>query len=250
MGQPSTSTPTPSATLPEADRLRAPFAEVCERLMARPYRVRAQYQPDPRAAAWDVLCESFGARYRDCTLASFETHGTDADRARQAAVLDSLVKYTASIRERVAAGENIIAFGPPGSGKDHLLVALLREAVRAHLSCRWVNGQDMYGSFRDAIDTGRSEASIIDQCSQPAVLVVSDPVPPKGQQSDYAATMLYRIIDRRYRQRRSTWVSANIATELDGRAGMSSPVFDRLLDGGLRVWCNWDSYRKIRRADV
>ena len=140
--------------------------------------------------------------------------------------------------------------GPAGTGKDHLLVALLREAIVCYgFKVQWLNGQNLFRMFRDQIDSGKSEASFIQAFERPDILAISDPIPPKGETSNYTAHMLYQIIDSRYRVMKSTWVTANVATRQEGEAALSAPIFDRLLDNAFTLFCNWPSYRQSRKPE-
>ena len=144
----------------------------------------------------------------------------------------------------IESGGNVILYGPCGSGKDHLMVALLRAAVYKHgYDARWCNGQDLFGAFRDNISTDTSEATLIARYTVPMVLAISDPVPPRGEASAYAASMLYRLVDGRYRRRRGVWVTVNVTTPEELAAALTAPVADRLRDNTVAVFCNWASYR-------
>ena len=81
------------------------------------------------------------------------------------------------------------------------------------------------------------------------ILAISDPVPPKGNTSDYAAHMLYQIVDAPYRSMKSTWVTANVATKQEASEALSAPIFDRLLDNAFTLFCNWPSYRQSRKPE-
>jgi DNA replication protein DnaC len=151
------------------------------------------------------------------------------------------------VREHVQSGGNLILYGPPGTGKDHLLVALLRVAIMADLSAEWINGQDLFGEFRDRIDTDLSEERAVRKFCRADVLAISDPLPPRGSVSDYGATMLYRVIDRRYRGLRATWTTVNVADAAEAARELTGPIFDRLADNCVAVFCNWPSYRRTRR---
>lgn len=224
--------------------------------------------PQPGAAApsisastsWEALKRAFGSRYADCRLANFVCGGPEFDSlqdkekraaalARQQAAHDTLRRLAAHVYEHVNGGGNVVLYGPPGTGKDHLLVAVLRAAVAARFSATWINGQDLYGRLRDRIDSGVSEDALIREFCREDILVLSDPVPPKGSASDYSATMLYRIIDRRYREMKSTWISVNVAGANEAVGALTGPVFDRLLDNSVRVYCDWPSYRRARKPE-
>lgn len=163
----------------------------------------------------------------------------------QAVVVDQLKTYAAEVAGNVKHGGNVILYGPPGTGKDHLLVALMREACKAGMSVVWVNGMKLFERRRDAIDTDIRERDILAEFSGPDVLAISDPVPPWGDLEKGQAEFLFRLIDRRYRDMKPVWVTANVADGKDAEKRIGAQVIDRLRDGGLALECRWPSYRKV-----
>lgn len=189
-------------------------------------------------SSWSDAVEGLGERYRGCRLNNYEVNS--ANRAAHAAV----TAYCENIREHVQDGSCLVFYGPSGTGKDHLMVAALHEACLAGLHVRWINGLDWFGDNRDAIDRGDTEKAAIERLARPAVLAISDPKPPFGKLSDYQASMLFRLVDRRYRERRPTWITINVAKGIEAASTIGSAVYDRLSDRCVAVPCFWESYRK------
>jgi len=190
------------------------------------------------------LAGRLGKRYHP-TLASLDTFKV-YHKAQQPA-LDALRAFAAGVKGAVEAGRGLVIYGTVGTGKDHLLAAVLYAAVRAGFSASWVNGQDIFGRFRDAMDSGESEAGVIREMADHAVLGISDPIPPVVDPSKpgaWRAELLYRVLDARYRQCKPTWVSLNAMSAEDADAKLSAPVFDRLRDDAALVPCFWPSYRE------
>jgi DNA replication protein DnaC len=211
---------------PEARRLRFAAEAAAER------KVR-------RADCWRALVAGRGERYRDCRLNNFEVT-TEA----QGSVRAVLVEFCQDINQNVGKGRGLILYGPKGTGKDHLAMACARAAVAACHSLAWVNGMDLFGTFRDAMGSGDRESELIARYTGADVLWISDPLPPAGALTEFQSQTLFRILDRRYSQRRGTWITVNVAkaVELEQRVGAQN--FDRLRDGALVLSCNWPSYRR------
>lgn len=165
----------------------------------------------------------------------------------QRPVLDRLRGLAAELPALAADGRGLIFYGLVGTGKDHLLAAMLYAAAAQGVECRWRNGQEVYGQFRDRMDTGQREEELLEQLAAPQVLAISDPVPPVGQPSAWNVAQLYRLLDRRYRDLKSTWVSLNAASAEDADRKLSAPVFDRLREGAEMFACFWPSWRERRR---
>ena len=127
------------------------------------------------------------------------------------------------------------------------MTAAIREAFNKGFSAKWVNGVDLFGMFRKTIsDDDYTEETLIKRLSTPSILAISDPVPPLGSLTDYQAGMMFRVIDTRYRNLKPTWITVNAtdAKELEER--MTPQIVDRLKDGALAIFCNWESYRKVK----
>lgn len=199
---------------------------------------RAKQQAVKREAARVALAEVVGARYADCTLANFQ-----ATSKEQRAAVDQLKAI--GLADFVRAGRGLIFYGTVGTGKDHLLAAMLFRAVAAGCSCYWINGLELLATFRDAIDSQTSERSLVKRFASYDVLAISDPTPPIPLRDDaWRTELLYRILDARYRAAKSTWLTVNAKSPKDADELLTSQVFDRLRDGAELVKCLWQSYRE------
>lgn len=203
-----------------------------------------------RRFAWDRLGSSIGRRYKDCRFDTFDVYEKPEIATAQRAVLQTLNLYVNKIGERVKKGQNVVFYGPCGSGKDHLLSALMYEAVMAGIEVVWINGMRLFEKRRDAINSEIKERGLLQEFERPAVLAISDPVPPWGELEKGQAEFLLRLLDARYRDQKPTWVTANIANKADGEKRMSKHVWDRLRDRSVGLDCNWPSYRTPADADA
>ena len=187
-----------------------------------------------RSAVWDGLELQCGERYSDARFANYEIRCEDQDK-----VVDQLTAHADKCSKN-----GVLLFGPSGTGKDHLLIALAAEAIKRDLpSIEWVNGQDLFGAARDLMDSDESENEFIRKYTRPSVLILSDPVPIDGELTKHQANILYRIVDRRYRDCRATWVTMNVVDSADAEKRIGVAIVDRLRDDSLALFCNWPSYR-------
>ncbi len=142
-------------------------------------------------------------------------------------------------------------YGRPGTGKDHLLIAAAKVAIVRHgYDVWWVNGLDLYQESRDLIGSDEPESKMIAKYTEPYILIVADPIPPKSYATGYQADLLYRILDKRYRGLQPTWCSLNITSAEEGEELLSSAIIDRLRDDSLGVFCDWPSYRKGNQKEA
>jgi DNA replication protein DnaC len=185
-----------------------------------------------------ALVNILGPRYRNCTLANFQQY----DPKRQCPVLKALNEFAVDMPNRLRGG-GIIFIGNPGTGKDHLMAALLKIAVARHrLSAAWWDGGTLYDAIAAAISDDTFE-KLRRRLLEPQILAISDPIPPRGNLTDPQLRRLRDAVDRRYRATKSTWITTNVDTTGDAEALLTKPVLERITEGALQIFCDWESYR-------
>ena len=243
--------PTPPSTVGELRTIGEIAASIVAKLPSDVDRARAEQlqleaierqERATRQRRWLELVAQVGRRYESARLATFEAN-TEAQRS----VVESLSDFAGKISEVIAAGRNLVLFGPRGTGKDHLLVAMMRAAIADGWTVAWRDGQSLFSEFRDAIDTDRSEAKLFEPLTSPGVFALSDPTPPTGDtKSDWQRSILFRIIYRRYRDLKPTWVTINAANIEEAEKRITPNIIDRLSHDAVILRCNWKSFRTGR----
>lgn len=188
---------------------------------------------------WTEVLPQIGERYRDCTLNSFVAT-TDAQRAVKA----TIERFVRNMHANLEAGTNLVLFGTVGTGKDHLLVAALREAIASGATAKYVSGMDLWAKMRGAFADDKNESTVLRDYQRCDVLAISDPIPPFGTLTEFQTQVLYRLIDARYRACKGTWMTINVADGEQATAKLGAANVDRLKDQALMVKLDWESYRK------
>src|SRR5262249_2949114 len=138
---PPATTATPAAKALSADR---------QRLFD--HREAARQDRERRLRCTQALADlaaQAGARYAP-TRVSLDNYVVRHPGQRQ--TIDRLRALAERLPEAVRNGEPLVLFGTPGTGKDHLLAALLYVAAGRHgLRVQWTSGLRLYQAFRDAI---------------------------------------------------------------------------------------------------
>lgn len=232
----------------EIERRERETRKRCEAAWAR--------QRHADAAAFLRAC---GKRYEHCRLDSFIV---TCDAQRQAVV--RLREFLDNVVAETEAGNGVVLFGPSGSGKDHLLVAIAYETILRHgggkrenvyrddnrdqggFSILWKNGVELFAEMRRAIDGDENEDSVLRPLIQADILVLSDPLPPDAELTRYQRETLYRVLESRYCNCRPTWVSVNVSNKTEAAQRLGAPCHDRLRDGALLIHCCWPSYRNAK----
>jgi len=195
-----------------------------------------------RFERFQKFLESRGKRYQDC---SSKNYLITCDDQRAATI--RLGEYCRD-PESITKGRNVVLFGPSGSGKDHLLVALAKRVfwMTGTVPC-WFNGTDMAKRWRDSVrEWDYSASSFDDDLRDAEVLYISDPLPPTGALTEYLQEKWFDLVDYRYRNQLPIWVSLNVADGDEAELRLGVPIVDRLRDGALCIHCNWPSHRGAR----
>ena len=197
---------------------------------------------DFRKGQFAKFIDSRGRLYADCRFDNFDTTCEE-----QQTVLAAIRQYADEMRQNVETGKSIVLFGPSGTGKDHLLTALARVAIMQYRkTVVWTSGAQLRSSARDRMGHGSdtSEKSIIDSLVRPDILILSDPSVGGASLTDFQSDLFYLVIDKRYSDRKPTWVMINCADREEMNATLGVAIADRLVDGALTMGCDWHSHRE------
>lgn len=215
---------------------RAPVEQVAALLAQRIAKESAD-----RAHQWERLMRS-RPRYAECSFANFVAT-TDA----QVAALARVKRFAENLEDHVAAGVNVILHGPCGTGKDHLMTALMRVVVwefENHPRIHLFDGVTLAARAKN--DRGKPLDDIFAENHEtaPQILAISDPVMVGETAKFYQMERLTELIDGQYRTRRPVWVTVNAATRDELYGMLTPPLADRLVDGAFTLFTDWPSFRR------
>lgn len=183
-----------------------------------------------------------GARYAASTLDNFECQ---VPAQRDAVAV--LRKFSANMLDTLRAGGGLLLYGPEGTGKDRLQMALLKSAIIDHgCSVIWKDGLRLQDEIRSRIGKGTEHELRLELASS-HILAISDPTPPKDDLNQWNLCFLRDVIDRRYQENRSTWLTCNAANIDELKPALSPQLLARLKDDSIVMRCNWQSFRQPAR---
>jgi DNA replication protein DnaC len=189
--------------------------------------------------------QQIGKRYTRCRLDTFECGGADAEAKRKA--VTQCRDYVNNFNAHHEAGRSLVLIGPKGTGKDHLVSAVVREIARRLGRPGLVvfrDGLSLFAEVKGSYDSHTSTDAIVEKYTKPVLLAISDPVPPVGALSQHDQSVILRIIDGRYRECLPLAVTVNCSTRAELSERLGPQATDRLFDCAIVVICNWATYRK------
>lgn len=196
---------------------------------------------DERIKSHRNLIKARGIRYAACSLDNFEIAHN-----KQREAMATIRGYASHMDEHLTNtnGGGLVLIGPAGTGKDHLLMAVMTIAILDFgFSCIWSDGIRMYHSLKNAISTNNTEREIV-KYTQPQILAISDPLPPRDELSTYEMACLRDIIDQRYSSGLSTWMTTNLQSGEEARQKLTGPILGRICHNATEINCEWPGYRK------
>jgi len=227
-------------------RLSATVADEAASRTKPPEDDREKEEHIRRMHAWNELAHRIGPRHWGCRLSGFETQ---SEAQRQA--IEAAEQMAANIEAHIKAGRNFLAYGPCGTGKDHLMTALLFEAIsQTGCSVAWHYGADLFGELRDRISKDLPEQAFLKALAARDVLAISDPITAGEPLTRFQRSFLQRVVDHRYRSRRGTWLTLNVANANEAGDLLGMPTLDRLMQDRVSIHCDWKSHRRAKRASA
>lgn len=178
--------------------------------------------------------------------ARYLTARFDALGPEQATASKQCERYAACFAEAQSRGGNVLLQGHVGTGKTYLACAIgLALMARGH-SVLFATEDEILVTIRSTYHHNAEyrEEDILQEYSSADLLIIDDCGRAIGQ-PDKRAHMLFRVIDRRYRELKPTVLTSNLSLDrLEEHLGYAS--WDRLTDANcMVVQFNWQSYRAL-----
>lgn len=179
------------------------------------------------------------SRFESCTLQNYEPVNDDAKR-----VLKVCQAYASRWPERLQKGGGLVMCGKPGTGKNHLALAIARHAITEHQSSAvFTTALRIARAYKSTWSKGaeNTEDDVIRYFTKPDLLIIDEVGVQFG--SDAEKLIMFEIINTRYERMKPTILISNQTRE-ELAAFIGERVLDRMNDGGgCTLSFTWDSYR-------
>jgi DNA replication protein DnaC len=221
------------AHLAWVNRTEAGQIEATERLLAQAVALKRE-----RSIEWRI--QGSGVKERK-TMAAFDWAFQPGLERR---VVEDL--FTLSCLER---REDVLITGKAGTGKSHILKALVLKACEQEQMVRYARCVDLIDDLYAGLADGSYQRRMKKWC-RPSLLVIDDVGLGQLKRRDdepTAAHMLFTLLDRRH-DHATTGITSNIKLSAWGKylgdATLAAAVLDRLAANSIRIDIDGPSYRQ------
>jgi len=158
-------------------------------------------------------------------------------------------KRALSAAQSIAADkmQALALIGSVGTGKTHLSVAIVAEAVRAGADCLWVSVPDLFRQWKQTFAKGAetTEQEILDRINKADVLVLDEI--GVANRSEWEAQTLFTLVDDRYLEGGRIVLTGNCS---DLASAIGERAADRIDEMGICLTLTGASYRSKAADDL
>jgi len=134
---------------------------------------------------------------------------------------DQMKRYLKNMQENVETGKGVLCYGPFGTGKSSVLVAIAKAYMWEFRERFYLDGFEIsptrgigvqYVTANELAGAAfRKEHDLIRTCKNGDILVVDDF--GRAYQTEFVHTQMFEILDRRYANQKITLIATNLTPE-------------------------------------
>lgn len=206
------------------------------------YNEKAKWEERVKQQRTEELMRMIGIpeRFVNCTLDNYQPVTNEAGRA-----LKVCQAYAARWPERLKQGGGLVMCGKPGTGKNHLALAIASHVIRHHQSpVIFTTALKIARDYKSTWSktSTRNEDEVIRHYTAPDLLIIDEVGVQFGSEAE--KLIMFEIVNTRYERMKPTILISN-QTKEELAAFIGERVIDRMNDGGgCTLSFTWDSYRE------
>ena len=146
-------------------------------------------------------------------------------------------KYAANFKECKNKGLGLLVYGEPGNGKTYLASAIANELLKQYVTviCVSINAlleriQETYNKWGN-----EAESNVIKSLYNADLLIIDDLGVEKG--SDWSRSIIYNIIDSRYRSNLPLIITSNLNINLNQQYGILEERYSKRTESRILEMC-------------
>lgn len=229
----------------------APGKCVCERKQleeARAQKVRAEQQERERAKL-QASCEQcytwLGEDLTPLKEKTFENYR----RALFPVAYDKLLNFASQRDEHgkvIVPHRNFLIFGGFGTGKTHLMSAVINVFCEQLVPCRLMTGQGLFDAISHCFSNRYDHTHYLNEAATAPVLAIDDidkvyiPERLRESEDNFQVKTFFAILNKRYLKRLPTLITTN---SLDITKYIGGAAFSRLKEGGELLQMEGQDFR-------
>jgi DNA replication protein DnaC len=156
-----------------------------------------------------------------------------------------MLEYVNTWHENYQKGLGMILHGKPGTGKTYAVFAMANKLMTIGKPVMVISSIGILNRIKDAYSSGDSEHDILKALHNASLLVIDD----LGAEhyTDWSASILYKLIDDRYRTRRPMVITTNLPlADLEKKLSTDGipRAYSRLDEVCVPIHVRWEPIRK------
>jgi DNA replication protein DnaC len=224
---------------------------VCERKRfeeARDQKVRVEQQEKARAKL-QASCEKcytwLGEDLTPLASKTFENYRRD----RFPVAYDQLRDFTLQRDEQgkvIVPPRNFLIFGGFGTGKTHLMSAVINAFCEQLIPCRVMTGQGLFDAISSCFSNRHDHTHFLNEAANTPVLAIDDidkvyiPERLRESEDNFQVKTFFAIINKRYLKQLPTLITTN---SIDIIKYIGGAAFSRLKEGGALLQMDGSDFR-------
>lgn len=172
------------------------------------------------------------ARYHHTDFSNFQVQLQSPGNARFAKEIGNLTKIRTQLykwaQTFLDGDRGFLLYGTPGSGKTHLLSAVIRYlTLEKGIHARFIEFSHLLGEIREQYDHGKGDNTVLAPLIDTSVLAIDEL--GKGVNNEWQMSILDDLISKRYNQNKTTLFTTNYMLEEQAiqPTDMGMPEFTR-----------------------